>query len=452
MSRQLGDTFQKNNKMSTTTKPTTIYFVIENEGEVDPQAFTLLGASTKRTQNDKIGFFGSGNKYSIALLMRKNIFFKIFSGTKEVAFGKELSKFKDQQYEIITVNGEKTSLTTEMGPQWQTWFAIREFYANAVDEGGAKFRVADKIEPVAGTTQIYVEKTPELSDFFANIEKYILTTNRHFVSKTETEFGDVSAITPMDDTFVCYRKGIRVHTQQKKPLFWYNFDDIKINESRVAMYSHEVTERIAAFFACTNDMSLIEKFVNNHKDTYESECASWQYVSRPLSKQWHTLLHKRRIYPRSLAILSGDAELKANSVILPDKLAEKISKEIPTAVVIGYGSNNKCDIVEMTAKEKKLIQTANKRLQEIGYDITCTVAVAHFMCSDTLGQWNKKNNQIILARKYLQTISEDNDMKDLMATILEEHFHSKGAIDGQRAFVTLLLKELIDAKKKTNSA
>ena len=60
----------------------TIFIKIQNEGEIEKRAFQLIGASTKRDDESKIGFFGSGNKYAIALLLRKNIFFKVYSGKK----------------------------------------------------------------------------------------------------------------------------------------------------------------------------------------------------------------------------------------------------------------------------------------------------------------------------------------------------------------------------------
>ena len=38
------------------------YIKIESKGIIDPQAFILLGASTKRADDSKIGFFGSGRQ------------------------------------------------------------------------------------------------------------------------------------------------------------------------------------------------------------------------------------------------------------------------------------------------------------------------------------------------------------------------------------------------------
>ena len=59
---------------------------IINAGEIEPEAFTLMGASTKRGDENMIGRFGSGLKYAICYLIRNDIEFKIFSGKQEIIF------------------------------------------------------------------------------------------------------------------------------------------------------------------------------------------------------------------------------------------------------------------------------------------------------------------------------------------------------------------------------
>jgi len=41
------------------------YIEITNNGEMDIDALHLMGVSSKRDDETKIGMFGSGNKYSI---------------------------------------------------------------------------------------------------------------------------------------------------------------------------------------------------------------------------------------------------------------------------------------------------------------------------------------------------------------------------------------------------
>ena len=125
------------------------YILFRNDGEIDPNALKLLGASTKRNDSSKIGFFGSGLKYALAYLLRKGIETRIFSGNKEIKLSTKRSRFRDQSFDVICVNGSETSLTTSMGVDWKGWFAVREIYCNALDEGGCSILTveADSKQP-----------------------------------------------------------------------------------------------------------------------------------------------------------------------------------------------------------------------------------------------------------------------------------------------------------------
>ena len=87
------------------------FVLFTNEGEIPVNAFKLLGASSKRGDSSKIGFYGTGLKYAIVLMLRENIPFKVFSGTSEIKISKRSTKFLDQKIDVMTVNGEKTSIT-----------------------------------------------------------------------------------------------------------------------------------------------------------------------------------------------------------------------------------------------------------------------------------------------------------------------------------------------------
>jgi len=58
------------------------YLKIQSKGEIETEALSLMGASTKKEDFNTIGKYGSGGKYSISSLIRNGIDFKIFSGEK----------------------------------------------------------------------------------------------------------------------------------------------------------------------------------------------------------------------------------------------------------------------------------------------------------------------------------------------------------------------------------
>ena len=139
------------------------WLLIENKGEIDINALILMGGSTKRDDNTKVGYYGSGNKYAIALMLNRGIQFRIFSGSTEMVITTEDVQFRDKQFKKILINGQQTSLTTDMGPQWLEWSAIREWVSNSIDEGDSNIiPCMEAVTPKEGYTRIYVEHHPEV--------------------------------------------------------------------------------------------------------------------------------------------------------------------------------------------------------------------------------------------------------------------------------------------------
>lgn len=420
-----------------------LFIRIENDGEVDPLAFNLIGASTKRADNSKIGFFGSGNKYAIALLLRKNIFFKVYSGTREIVFGKKPVTFRDGTYEMITIDGQDTSMTTDMGPTWEDWFIVREFYCNALDEGQALISVTDDIKPVAGKTTIYIEKIPSLTTFFDGIGRYILTTGEKPLSSELTAYGNVSIYPAYDDEFICYRKGIRVWPKNnERGLYRYDFSSIVINESRICEYPHQVGERMGSFFAKTTNKAYIQNYLDNWKDHKEQDIY-WEYVHEHLSSAWEEILLGKRVYPEKYATHSGDFEGKFNGYIVPNKLAEKISKDLPKVTVVGFSKKGLHTDCEATKEELESIKIAVNVLDRYGYTITCPIKVAEFVDKDVVARYDTDTKEILLSRTHFT-----HNQAKLQNTLLEEYFHSMGLADGERKFVTFLIDEIINTKCK----
>lgn len=415
-----------------------VWIEIINKGEIEMGGLHLMGVSSKRGDSEKIGFFGSGNKYSIALLLRKKIPFKIFSGKTQVKIETKKVMFRGALYEQIVIDGEQTSLTTSMGIDWETWFAVRELYCNALDEGEAKMGITQTPIGTVGNTSIFIELTEELSVFFKDIKRFILTTREGTLDSVKTHYGGVHIFQSDGKEFIAYRKGVRIFpTNEIKSLYWYNFSDIQINESRVYQYEHEVLERIASYFSVCSKKEIIENYLSHWKDNYEKN-AKWEYAEDKLSSTWHEILEGSRVYPENLAIFSGDFESKLNSFIVPDGLAKKIAEQFPDIEVVGHRKGREFQVLEMTEAEKTMFSTATQELSDIGYTITSKIELANPLAKDTIAWFDRETDTIFHSRKYLTNI------KELKNTLLEEHFHAVGQEDGQRSFVTFLIDEIIN--------
>jgi len=108
------------------------YLKITNNGELDIRLVALMGGTTKANDKYKIGQFGTGLKYTLAFLYRNNLDFKIFVGEQEVKLHTEKEEIRGETFEIICINGQRTSITTKMGEDWEAWMIVRELWCNAL--------------------------------------------------------------------------------------------------------------------------------------------------------------------------------------------------------------------------------------------------------------------------------------------------------------------------------
>jgi hypothetical protein len=132
----------------------TAYLMIQNPGVAPQQAFTLLGASTKRdgSNANTIGKFGTGNKHGIAVLLRNQLNPVIYAGNLKLEFGTRAEVVNDGlkdttfnrvvvQYGGKDLEGKNRSSTEDLGFVLEhgsdDWLGVdlslREFVSNSID-------------------------------------------------------------------------------------------------------------------------------------------------------------------------------------------------------------------------------------------------------------------------------------------------------------------------------
>ena len=102
------------------------YIMIRNKGKIIPQDIILMGSSTKRGDETKIGQFGSGSKFSLSWLLRNDCKPSIYSGKEEISIETRMVEHRGHPRDVIYVAGENTNITTELGLKWTCWMALRE--------------------------------------------------------------------------------------------------------------------------------------------------------------------------------------------------------------------------------------------------------------------------------------------------------------------------------------
>lgn len=213
------------------------YLRISNAGLICAEDLTLIGSSTKREQSGKIGMFGSGWKYALSWLLRNGCTPTIFAGEDEIKVDFAVKMHRTNPVNVITVNGIETSLTTEMGPKWTGWMAIREILSNAIDEGGHKLDIVwnANFTCESGNTVIYVPMNGELSEVMLKYDSYFAFNRK----ETHTIGQDRVFVKKERSPMNIYRKGIRCYDTTITSGIDFDFDTLAINEDRLA-YGYNV--------------------------------------------------------------------------------------------------------------------------------------------------------------------------------------------------------------------
>ena len=424
------------------------YLKIKNNGLIDVKAFTLIGASTKLGNENTIGQFGSGNKYAIAYLLRNNLEFKVFSGSKEIIFTKKQDEFRNQSFEVVHINGKETSMTTQMGFDWKLWYAMRELICNAMDEDG--FEITDNVEidTNADETHIYIKQTYELREFMLDFDNYFALNKKTLY---KTEYGAIlrSHGTPYVNV---YRKGIRCYDSNVKALFDYDFKSIDINESRVAKYNWQVEDTVRKIIVTLTDKAMINKIIRNCKDSdyIESICPDGSMAE--FSKEWKEVLRGITICDKSVSGWLTESEILTTTFLNSGwfkMITESLSDEdfnTPESISTSKKGLTK-KVAEVTPLHKNTLSKANDFLKECGFEQPYDIEVVEFDKPNTLGMADMEAKKILISTNALEL-----GVHDSVNTILEEYAHIKfDCKDETRKMQTCLINMLVTYMKEKNA-
>lgn len=441
------------------------YILIQNDGEIELNSFELIGASTKRNQAGKIGFFGSGLKYSIAYMMRKGIDFKIFSGEKEIKFSTKEEKLRDQSFERICINGIPTSYTTSMGPTWkEDWFVIREIYCNALDESNCiLIKDTENISPSSGKTRIYVELTESLEKVSQNWDAYfsedrepLFTAENVYTSYLGTEDIEGKNVQKVDvykgTEGVLYRKGVKVYSN-KTGIYDYGCESVSINEDRTAKHTSAMSYLIYSLCArfCNEDYI---KTVLRSEDDRTNEYFSLSNGDRLLgfSDEWIRFSKENLLVVRESSgkyaaeIMSSKKEV----FLIPSIFARDLKKSVPATAILGMGSiidGVSINEIPTTAKMDYLLKNVLNDLKEMNYEVPFDVVVAEFDDENILGHANIKEKKIIIADRTFNM-----GKREIAMTLMEETEHIKsGHPDETRAFQTHIFSQWLKMIEDSNA-
>lgn len=146
----------------------------------------MMGISTKRDNKNLIGEYGTGVKYALAWMHRNKVDVQLWVDGNPVNMTWEPTEAGGMKFNTLVVEGKTTSITDKMGEKWDGWMALRELYANAVDEGG-EMAVTDDYNEFIGegrTTWIIDDNVKGLADVMKQ-QDYYMTRGRELFYEDE---------------------------------------------------------------------------------------------------------------------------------------------------------------------------------------------------------------------------------------------------------------------------
>lgn len=313
------------------------YWKIQNDGVAPVECLTLLGLSTARGVENKIGQFGTGCKHGINILLRAGLDVIFFLGKDKLTFFAQPKKLASGKvynqicYELVRENGQEemaeTSMTLDFGEiDWTTniQMALREFVSNAIDAGGALFEKVKNVEPQEGKTSVFISDTTETTKYFLNIGEYFL----HFTDR-QNMTGPIPKI--KEGVPSLYRRGVFVRkVGNKTGLFDYNVADMAIDESRNLndWHAEEIIMKAVATSADALKTILAELIAGNSA-FYEADLRSLQYYvnSTMLKKAWKELCGDKAVCEAGmLAVIQGQVSADKYVLIQSRSFYEALKK------------------------------------------------------------------------------------------------------------------------------
>ena len=241
--------------------------VFKNKGSLDPRAIKTMGVSVKK--EDAIGFFGTGLKYAIAILLRDGQEVCIYSNGTEYRFDTIKAVISGKEFYIVRMNGEELGFTTELGKTWHMWQAFREIYCNCADEGGETSYERDglwfKKDKQANDNETVVVVSGD------KFEQIYRDRSQYFIE------GSADFITPRVDIHrrksdAIFYKGVRIFMPQEGCLYAYNITGkIDLTEDRTAKYYHQLRNEISYAVTRLTDRAVIKEIVCAPEMYFESD-------------------------------------------------------------------------------------------------------------------------------------------------------------------------------------
>lgn len=314
------------------------WICIENKGEMDILSFVLMGASTKRGDDSKIGMFGSGLKYAITYFLRTGHEMIVKAGADTIRFTTEPVTLRGQDFrQVIVLKGSETiptSFTLNMGEiDWDNWKAVREIVCNAIDEGEYRMTITNDIPDTGneGKTKFYIS-------YSSQVRQILDDWNHYFGFERNDAIERVGKVVIYPNLFptktVIYRKGIMVQEFGFPSLFTYDVEDAAITEDRVLKDVSQAKREIVLALSGSLNTRIVSSVLDlaKSKDSrfFESllDFSDWHLPKFKFSQTWIDAIGSKIIFIYEKDEMRAEKHRPEDYIFLPAGLGVALKKKL----------------------------------------------------------------------------------------------------------------------------
>lgn len=256
--------------------------VFKTPGKLDLKSLTTFGMNSKPNTKNPIGYFGTGLKYAIAVLLRNKIPVTFWIGTKQYDFYVKEVEFRAKGFSQVMCRARQSlfkwryttlPFTTELGKNWELWQAFRELESNTRDENGTTELWNDspagasfeEIVPISAETTTIVVYGDAFADCWKDRDKTFLPGGL-----SKYMYADTGTIQVMEQPSKhIYYRGLRVYDLQKPSLYTYNLlSPVELTEDRTLKYEWSANMAIAQQIVQSTDAKAIAKILEADPDKF----------------------------------------------------------------------------------------------------------------------------------------------------------------------------------------
>jgi len=394
------------------------YVVFENAGEIDPLTIQTFGVSVKEGDHP-IGFFGTGLKYALAILLRTGHKVTLQAGASQHEFKLAEKTIRGTPFSLVYMDDTPLGFTDQIGKTWEVWMAYRELYCNTKDESGTVGTADAMPEPTAGVTRFIVEGDEFLTQH----------TNRHIFLLEGQPFLKLDGVdVHKGEACGVFYRGILVHRfpKGKSSIYTYNFTrHIDLTEDRTAKYSVFLPMYLASDFLACEDEDFLKQVLVAEEKHYEHDIDF---------KDTYGPAKPVPAFNNTVSCLMQDRAVRTNySAVRTYKEANRAKLEPATTTLRGVEA-------EMLERGVKFAKSLGFQVEDYPLVVTDSLGAGIYACAE--------GGRIYIARQSFQ-----HGTKMVAAALIEEFIHLRYDLrDETREMQTFLLTRLVSLGEELGGA